>query len=138
MNPGSDIGKKELPPNIRAKFSEIFVEDLTNKVDLEQIVQKKLFKILNNEQSEKIVDLYLEMKSKSEQNMIEDSQNKRPHISLRNLARTLNYVKANHQTYVSKYLGTDSKGLYTTVSIWVSAALYPRIQKYFLKISCLK
>jgi midasin (ATPase involved in ribosome maturation) len=35
MNPGSDIGKKELPVNFRSKFSEIYIEDLSNKLDLE-------------------------------------------------------------------------------------------------------
>jgi midasin len=34
MNPGSDIGKKELPENIRLKFTEIFVHDLVEKNDL--------------------------------------------------------------------------------------------------------
>lgn len=38
MNPGMDVGKKELPPNIRGKFTEIFVQDQMSKVDLEKIV----------------------------------------------------------------------------------------------------
>ena len=28
MNPGSDVGKKELPENIKSKFTEIFVHDI--------------------------------------------------------------------------------------------------------------
>jgi midasin (ATPase involved in ribosome maturation) len=31
MNPGSDIGKKELPENVRLKFTEIFVTDIEEK-----------------------------------------------------------------------------------------------------------
>ena len=34
MNPGHDIGKKELPFNIRSKFTEIFVHDISNRGDL--------------------------------------------------------------------------------------------------------
>ena len=34
MNPGGDIGKKELPLNIRSKFTEIFVHDITEKKDI--------------------------------------------------------------------------------------------------------
>jgi midasin len=38
MNPGSDIGKKELPENIRLKFTEIFVTDIEEKSDLVHLV----------------------------------------------------------------------------------------------------
>lgn len=38
MNPGSDIGKKELPENIRLKFSEIFVSDIEERCDLLDLV----------------------------------------------------------------------------------------------------
>jgi midasin len=31
MNPGSDIGKKELPDNLRQKFTEIFVPDIEDR-----------------------------------------------------------------------------------------------------------
>ena len=34
MNPGSDIGKKELPENIRVKFTELYIEDINNKNDI--------------------------------------------------------------------------------------------------------
>ena len=34
MNPGSDIGKRELPNNIRGKFTELFVPDLLDKKDI--------------------------------------------------------------------------------------------------------
>ena len=34
MNPGTDIGKKELPENIRVKFTEFFINDLEDRPDL--------------------------------------------------------------------------------------------------------
>ena len=34
MNPGSDIGKKNLPLNIKSKFIETYVEDLIDQLDL--------------------------------------------------------------------------------------------------------
>ena len=37
MNPGSDIGKKELSQNLRVKFTEIFVHDIQDKIDIEVI-----------------------------------------------------------------------------------------------------
>lgn len=37
MNPGSDIGKKELPANVRAKFTELFIPDLEERSELHVI-----------------------------------------------------------------------------------------------------
>lgn len=31
MNPGTDVGKKELPPNIKNKFTTIVCHDLTDR-----------------------------------------------------------------------------------------------------------
>lgn len=42
MNPGSDIGKKELPENVRAKFTEIYVHDISEREDILTLVKKKL------------------------------------------------------------------------------------------------
>ena len=41
MNPGTDIGKKELPPNVRSKFTEIYVHEISEKNDL--MVKKKMW-----------------------------------------------------------------------------------------------
>lgn len=42
MNPGSDIGKKELPNNIKQKFTEIFVHDIDLKSDILNFVENKV------------------------------------------------------------------------------------------------
>ncbi len=42
MNPGSDIGKKNLPLNIKSKFIETYVEDLLDPYDLQQIIAQKV------------------------------------------------------------------------------------------------
>lgn len=34
MNPSGDIGKKDLPPGLRNRFTEFFVDDLSNRDDL--------------------------------------------------------------------------------------------------------
>lgn len=39
MNPGSDVGKKELPENLRYKFTEIFVDDIDSRTDLLYLVE---------------------------------------------------------------------------------------------------
>jgi midasin len=42
MNPPTDFGKKELPPAIRGRFSEIYVPDIEDREDLGIIVQRYL------------------------------------------------------------------------------------------------
>ena len=42
MNPGGDYGKRELSPALRNRFTEIWIPELTQKEDLELIVEKHL------------------------------------------------------------------------------------------------
>ena len=105
MNPGSDIGKKELPPNIRNKFSELFIEEMKNYDDLYQLVSQKLQTIPGFNKTVKtygiddlchsVVSFYLELKEKCALYLLEGTA----HISLRNLARSLHYVLTNHALY---------------------------------------
>jgi midasin len=64
MNPGNEIGKKELPENIRGKFTEIYIHDIKERDDIYNLVKKKLGsqEMLSNEICVKIVDLFMLMK----------------------------------------------------------------------------
>ncbi|KAI8805304.1 P-loop containing nucleoside triphosphate hydrolase protein, partial [Cladochytrium replicatum] len=44
MNPGGDYGKKELSPALRNRFTEIWVPSVSDRGDLEAIINKKLAK----------------------------------------------------------------------------------------------
>lgn len=94
MNPGSDIGKKDLPINIKSKFITTFVEDLTDPSDLQSIISAKI-----NTKVVEIQELYSKMKYESENYQLSDPQSKPPHLSLRNLSRALNYYAANKHLY---------------------------------------
>lgn len=39
MNPGSDVGKKELPENIRNKFVEHYLVEIENKNDILTLIE---------------------------------------------------------------------------------------------------
>lgn len=39
MNPGTDVGKKELPINVKNKFTTITIKQLTDRVDLINFVK---------------------------------------------------------------------------------------------------
>jgi len=42
MNPGNEVGKKELPVNLKEKFTELFICDELDQADLEMLVTKQL------------------------------------------------------------------------------------------------
>jgi midasin (ATPase involved in ribosome maturation) len=42
MNPSTGVGKRDLPPALRNRFSEIYVDDVTDPDDLALIVQRRL------------------------------------------------------------------------------------------------
>lgn len=39
MNPGSDVGKKELPMNIKANFTTLNLNEMTSRADLIDFVR---------------------------------------------------------------------------------------------------
>ena len=67
----------------------------------------------------------MEMKESSSKNLIEDSNNKKAHVSLRNLARSLNYIKKNASTY-----GLD-RTLYDGLYLGLGSSLSRKSQIYF-------
>jgi midasin len=74
MNPGSDIGKKELPSNIKSKFTIYKLEEMTKVNDLVYFV-RGINKQIN---AEVLTNFYLNLK-----------QQNHTHYSLRNLSRAL-------------------------------------------------
>ena len=42
MNPATDVGKHDLPPGIRNRFTELYVSDLTDDEDLKIVVREYL------------------------------------------------------------------------------------------------
>ncbi|CAI7925301.1 unnamed protein product [Closterium sp. NIES-53] len=40
MNPATDVGKRDLPPAIRSRFTELFVDEITSRQELGSIVFK--------------------------------------------------------------------------------------------------
>lgn len=95
MNPATDVGKKELPSGIRSRFTEIYVHSPDRDIsDLLAIIDKYIGKYSVSDEwvGNDIAELYLETKKLSENNVIVDGSNQRPHFSIRTLTRTLLYV----------------------------------------------
>ncbi|KAF2763346.1 midasin [Pseudovirgaria hyperparasitica] len=96
MNPATDVGKKDLPPGIRSRFTELYVDspDADDK-SLRSVVETYLG--TNEPNSKRIVadvtSLYREIQDLVRKNLLVDGADQKPHFSLRTLTRTLTYAR---------------------------------------------
>ncbi|XP_038059526.1 midasin-like [Patiria miniata] len=95
MNPATDVGKKELPPGIRNRFTEFFVDELEETQDLKILVSNYLRGLaLPPDKLDGIVQFYLAVRKEAEMKLA-DGTGHRPHYSLRTLCRALRYASTN-------------------------------------------
>ncbi|KAF2274496.1 midasin [Westerdykella ornata] len=98
MNPATDVGKKDLPPGIRSRFTELYVESPDSDVkSLRNIVEKYLGGDSNDPAIVKVAldvtSLYLDIQKLAKSNMLVDGADQKAHFSLRTLTRTLSYAR---------------------------------------------
>ena len=92
MNPATDVGKKDLPANIRSRFVEIDVPSPdADRETLLSIIEKYNGHCAIGDKGAimDVADFYAAIKTLSDQRKIADGNNRRPHYSMRTLARSL-------------------------------------------------
>lgn len=92
MNPATDVGKKDLPPNIRSRFMEVDVSSPdADRETLLSIIEKYIGHCTIGDKGAimDIADFYTTVKTLSDQRKIANGDNRRPHYSIRTLARAL-------------------------------------------------
>ncbi|MEE6475824.1 hypothetical protein FKM82_010868 [Ascaphus truei] len=95
MNPATDVGKRNLPPGIRNRFTELYVEELENESDLQILIVDYLRGLnVNKTIVQGIISFYLAIRKKTHAELV-DGTGHRPHYSLRTLCRALKYAAAN-------------------------------------------
>uniref|UniRef100_A0A8C0BE57 Midasin n=1 Tax=Buteo japonicus TaxID=224669 RepID=A0A8C0BE57_9AVES len=95
MNPATDVGKKNLPPGIRNRFTELYVEELRNEGDLQVLIMDYLRGLnVNKNTVQGIVNFYLSVRKEAETKLV-DGTGHRPHYSLRTLCRALRFAASN-------------------------------------------
>ncbi|KAI8145635.1 P-loop containing nucleoside triphosphate hydrolase protein [Fennellomyces sp. T-0311] len=102
MNPATDVGKRDLPPGLRNRFTEFYVHPPDQRYeDLLQIVRRYLGKVAVGDERacDDVAEFYLEAKKLSQQHQLVDGANQRPHFSMRTLSRALTYVVQIYPTY---------------------------------------
>ena len=92
MNPATDVGKKDLPANIRSRFMEIGVQSPdADRETLLSVIEKYIGHCAIGDKGAitDVADFYTAMKTLSDQRKIVDGENRRPNYSMRTLARSL-------------------------------------------------
>ena len=102
MNPATDVGKKDLPPNIRSRFTEIDVP--SPDADKDTLLSIITQYIGPNAVGDKgiimdIAEFYAAVKKLSESRRISDGDNHRPHFSMRTLTRALTFAANTASAY---------------------------------------
>ena len=137
MNPATDVGKGELSPNIRSRFTEIFLEPPDKAVgELVPIIQAYMGNHCQRDVrlATDIAELHLESRQLSENNMLTDGANQKTHYSLRTLARTLVYAVEIAPIYGIRRAAYEGfcMGYLTALNIESGDLLRPLIEKHIL------
>lgn len=118
MNPPTDVGKKELPAALRARFTELFVDEMTDALDL-RVVVEELLKGVVGIPLEDIVDLYLACRAAAADHL-EDGAGLRPRYSLRSLTRALRAVPSFMEIGIKPVLRAVYEGFLLTFQMQLS------------------
>ncbi|KAJ1058574.1 hypothetical protein K5549_008694 [Capra hircus] len=95
MNPATDVGKRNLPPGIRNRFTELYVEELESKEDLQILIVDYLKGLsVNKNTVQGIITFYTAVRKESGTKLV-DGTGHRPHYSLRTLCRALRFAASN-------------------------------------------
>jgi midasin len=95
MNPATDVGKKDLPPNIRARFTEIDVPPPdADRETLLSIIHQYIGNCAVGDKAAimNVAEFYTAVKHLTEDRQLADGSNHRPHYSMRTLARALTFA----------------------------------------------
>ncbi|KAJ1981391.1 AAA ATPase midasin, partial [Dimargaris xerosporica] len=95
MNPATDVGKRDLPPGLRNRFSEYYAHPPDARVDdLLMLIQKYLHPCAPKEPhlAHQVADFYLAAKDLAQCHQLVDGGQQRPHYSVRTLTRALQFV----------------------------------------------
>ncbi|CAO1615519.1 unnamed protein product [Jaminaea pallidilutea] len=96
MNPATDVGKKDLPANLRNRFTELYVQSPDSDfAALRAIVEQYIGHLATGPQNrsapQDVAQCYVEIRQLAIDRLA-DGANQRPHYSIRTLARALTFA----------------------------------------------
>ena len=98
MNPATDVGKRDLPPGIRNRFTEFYVDEMADPNDLALLVHTYLLRLgggggLPGNINHRVVQFYQRAKEQAALRALRDGTGQSPHYSLRTLCRGLMHAE---------------------------------------------
>ncbi|KAM5286744.1 midasin isoform 2-T2 [Hipposideros larvatus] len=130
MNPATDVGKRNLPPGIRNRFTELYVEELESKEDLQILIVDYLKGLsVNKSTVQGIINFYRDVRKMSGVTLV-DGTGHRPHYSLRTLCRALRFAASNPCSNIQRSL---YEGFCLGFLTQLDRASHPIVQKLILK-----
>lgn len=126
MNPATDVGKRNLPQGIRNRFTELYVEELESKEDLQILIVDYLKGLsVNKSIVQGIINFYTALRKESGTKLV-DGTGHRPHYSLRTLCRALRFAASNPCSNIQRSL---YEGFCLGFLTQLDRASYPIVQK---------
>jgi midasin len=153
MNPATDAGKRDLPPALRNRFTEVWVGEPTQLEDLAAIASGYLANSSSAGGVDNIVKFYVAAKEAAD-HILQDSAGQRPVYNLRTLCRALEYaayatpmygirrafydgISMSFLTHLDPASGTHLEQLMrahllgtTTIQVWNQLSLKPLLVVY--------
>lgn len=103
MNPATDVGKRELPIGIQNRFTEFYINEVSDPIQLRTIVDTYIGFLVSPKIVENIVQFYIQVKMDAG-NILKDINGYKPIYSLRNLCRALRVASSNPFNSVNRSL----------------------------------
>lgn len=142
MNPATDVGKKELPVGLRNRFTEFYVDELTEYPDLQLLVGSYLENLnLPAAKIQAIVKFYLKVRAEAVKNLCDGTAHK-PHYSLRTLCRALSVAAGNpcgiplrsmYEAFCLSFLTQLDSKSYSSVQQLIVSTIFDKDAKAVLK-----
>lgn len=102
MNPATDVGKRDLPPSVRARFTEVYVPSPDADLDaLTSIVSQYIGQEAVSDKAAilDVAEWYTDVRHAAMHHELADGANQRPHYSVRTLARALTFAATLAPSY---------------------------------------
>ena len=137
MNPATDAGKRDLPPALRSKFTELHVRPIdSDREALLSVVLQYIGPCCIGDRAvvADVADCFLKLKSLAYSAQLADGANHPPHYSMRTLTRALQFAATNASSFTLRRALYEGFLMTFTMSLdsASTARVIPLLQKQLL------
>jgi midasin len=132
MNPATDVGKREIPPAIRGRMTEFYIEEPHHCDDLKMLIREYLSAVFSP--PDHVVSDIAEFYRKAHQQASEflcGGDHRKPHYSLRTLCRALDTTR--HMTPHCGFVRALYEGMCVSFLTQLDTKSYATMQRHIAK-----